>query len=250
MIILSVSITLLANCGDDSEEAVLAFESGNIHGTVTDEETGDPIEGASVNIGGKVVLTDSNGEYIAEGIPFSDGIDVLVTATNYREYDGTISLDQESGLFDISLESPLAQILEVLNAITRDIEALDPGRIGAIQSYLSRDYTASRDLVTSVAVWAGVIPRDYDALPETVMNVVDKYSKLELDLVDPRVEFSGDSASARMRFEVYSETKPPKPQKWEIVVNGRMDLKKQNGDWKITYWKLVSDFIKFDWKPL
>ena len=53
-----------------------------------------------------------------------------------------------------------------------------------------------------------------------------------------------------MKFKIYAETKPPEPKKWDIIVNGRLDLQKQNGDWKITYWELVSDFEKFEWEPL
>jgi hypothetical protein len=53
-----------------------------------------------------------------------------------------------------------------------------------------------------------------------------------------------------MRFEVYAETKPPEPKKWEIVVDGKLDLRMQNGDWKITYWQLIPPFLKFEEKPL
>ena len=84
----------------------------------------------------------------------------------------------------------------------------------------------------------------------TIGGIIEKYDKLQFKFADPNVEYSGNSASVLMRFEVYAETKPPEPKKWEIVVNGRLDLREHNGDWKITYWKLVSDFLKFEWEPL
>jgi hypothetical protein len=234
----------------------LAPADGDVHGTVTDKETGDPIEGATVEIGSEVTLTEPDGKYALKGLPFSDRMDVVVTAADYREYNGTISLDRELLLFNISLvrvESLAAQILDVLEAFSRDIEALEQERIPAIQSRLSEDYTTGDNEVTVVGVFAGVIPPNYDGLPDTIRNLIDKYDKLEFRFVDPDVEFTGDLASVLMRFEVYAETKakPPVPaKKWEIAVDGRLDLRKQDGDWKIIYWELVSDFLKFEEKPL
>jgi hypothetical protein len=250
LLLLLAGLMVLVNCGEDSEKAGLSVPSGDIRGTIIDGDTGNPVVDASVRIGGKVALTDSNGEYTLKGIPFSDEVDIAVTAVNYEAYTGTISLDQEFSVFDVSLSSPLTQVLEFLDSTTRAIKALDPSRIPYIQSCLSKDYTAAGDLLTSVAVWAGVIPPNYDELPETMLNVIDKYSRLEFRLTDPQVEFVGDSASARMRFRIYAETKPPKPQKWNIVVDGRIDLRREDGIWKITYWKLVSDFLQFEWEPL
>jgi hypothetical protein len=57
-----------------------------------------------------------------------------------------------------------------------------------------------------------------------------------------------------MRFDVYAETKPNPPavpaKKWEIVVDGRLDLRKENDDWKITYWQLIPPFLTFKEEPL
>jgi hypothetical protein len=253
LVLLSVSLAVFACCGEDSENAVAVIEDGDIYGTIRDKETGDPIEGVSVDIGGKVTLTDENGKYILKGIPPSGRIDIVVTAANYREYEDTISLDQNLLLLDISLmslKSPSAQILEVLDAVSGDIESLDPGRIPSIRSHFSRDYVAADNPVTFVGVLAGVIPSDYDGLSDAILTIIEKYDKLEFKFADPNVEFSGDSASAWMRFVVYAETKPPDPEKWDIIVNGRLDLRKQNGDWKITYWRLASDFLKFEWERL
>jgi hypothetical protein len=257
LLFLSVTLAVLTGCSEDSEKAVAVIEKGDVHGTIRDKETGDPIEGASVDIGGKVALTDKDGKYALKGIPFSDKIDIVVSAANYSEYEETISLGQELLLFDIGLvpvDSPSARILEVLKAFSRDIEALDPDKIPSIQSRLSEDYIAANDPVNDQAtifgVAAGVVPANYDALPDTIMNIIEKYDKLEFKFADPDVEFEGSSASVRMRFEVYAETKPPEPKEWEIVVDGRLDLRKQNGDWKITYWQLIPPFLKFEEKPL
>jgi hypothetical protein len=161
LICLFVGQAVFVGCGEDADEVDVVIEIGDVHGTVTDKETGDPIEGASIDIGGKVVPTDKDGRYDLEGIPFSEKIDIVVTAANYREYKGTIFLDQEIFLFNISLvpvESPSVEILDVLEALSRDIEALDPNRIPSIKSYISEDYTAANDEATIFGVFAGVIP--------------------------------------------------------------------------------------------
>ena len=253
LLFLFVSQVVFAGCGEDAEEVVVVIESGDVHGTITDKETGDPIEGASVDIGGKVAPTDKDGKYAVKEIPFSEEIDIVVTAADYREYEDTISLDQELLLRNVELvpiDSPSAQILEVLEALSRDIEALDPNRIPSIKLYISEDYTAGDDEATAFGVFVGVIPPNYDGLPDTILTIIEKYDKLEFKFADPSVEFSGDSAKVQMRFEVYAETKPPEPKKWEIVVDGRLDLRKQNGNWRITYWQLIPPFLKFEEKPL
>lgn len=253
LIFLFMSLTVVIGCGEDAEEVIVVIEKGDVYGTITDKETGDPIGGASVDIGGKVALTDKDGKYAVKEIPLSEEIDIVVTAANHREYKDTISLDQKLLLVNIGLvpvESPSAHILEVLEAFSSDIESLDPNKIPSIQSYLTKDYTVGDNEVTVVGVWSGVIPPSYDELPDTILTIIEKYDKLKFKFVNPDVEFSGNSAKVLMQFEVYAETKPPEPKKWEIVVDGRLDLRKENGDWKIAYWELVSDFKKFEQKPL
>jgi hypothetical protein len=186
----------------------------------------------------------------------------MVTAEDYREYNGTISLDQSLAIFDFKLapvDSTTAQILDVLEKLSQDIEALDLDRIPSIQSCLSEDYIAAndpaKDQATLFGVAAGVVPPDFDGLPQTIENIVAKYDKIKFEFADPDVEVDEDRATVSMRFEVYAETKPkenpPEPaKKWEIIVNGRLDFRKEDGDWKITYWRLIPPFLKFAEEPL
>jgi hypothetical protein len=253
--LLIISLIVFAGCEEDSaEDGGDVVEIGDIQGTVANKETGEPIENATVDIGGNTALTDSEGRYILEGLPFSSEMGVLVTATDYRDYKDNISLNQELLLLNIVLEpidSPSASILELLEAFSREIEALDRDRIPIIKSYLSEDYTAAKDdPATAFAIAAGVIPADYDTLEETIETIINKYDKLDFTFADPNVEITGDSAVVLMRFEVYAETKEPDRKKWEIIVDGRLELKKQEDQWKISYWKLVGDFLKFESEPL
>jgi len=265
-IFLLLSLVVCAGCGEDTElpeepeEPVDKIENGAVYGTVTDDETDDPLQGASVNIGGEVVLSDASGKYVLQGIPFADRIEVSVTADDYREYKTSISLDQEISFLDVSLvpvDSPTIRILEMLETLSAGIESLDNDALLSIQACFSEDYVAASDPINDQAtifgVVAGVVPLDFQAIPDTLQKIVDKYDKLEFEFADPDVEFDGDMASVLMRFKVYAETKPTqlKPaHKWEIVVDGRLDLQKEDDDWKITYWKLIPPFLKFEEEPL
>jgi len=244
---LLISLTIFTNCGDDSEESDTLIEDVDISLTVLDIDTGDPIENASVNIGGKTGLTDANGKYILKGASLPDGVHVSVVAANYREYRDTISLDQEPLLFDINLArigSSSAQILGILESVRTDFAVLDLNRIPSVQSYFSKEYAASENPSTYAVVLLGIIPLNYDKIPDTVATTVEDYSKLELKISDPRIEFSGDSASVWIQFEYCSETKPKPPEspkRSEMTSDARLDFRKENGGWKITCWELLDD---------
>lgn len=248
-------LILIAGCGEEAKEnAGIIVENGDISGTVINKETGEPVEGACVDIGGKIAYTDAKGGYLLKDIPLSDKLNVIVTANNYKEYKDVISLNQELLIFNIGLipvESPSAQVLAVLSAISQDISALDPNKAESIQtSYFSKDYIAADDEATAFGVFAGVVPPDYNGVPDTIRNIAKKYSKLRFEFANPDVKISGISASVQMRFMVFAETKPPEPKEWEIVVDGKINLRKQDGDWKIVHWQLIPPFLKFEERPI
>ena len=258
LIFLLLSLTAFAGCGEDAEtpeDPIDEVQNGEVQGIVTNDETGEPVEGASVSIGDKTALTNADGKYVVQEVPFSDEIAVGVTAIDYRDYETTTSLDQWLAIFDISLvpvDSPTDEILGILESLSQDIAALDPGKIPDIQALFSVDYVAAsdpvRDLVTIFAISRGVVPPNFDGIPDAVLTIVGKYDKLEFKFSDPDVEFEGDTASVLMQFEAYAETKPgPDPaKKWEIIIEGKINLRKENGYWKITFWQLIPDFIKFE----
>jgi hypothetical protein len=250
---LLVSFLFLSGCGGDEEETTSELEYGALYGTINDKETGKPISNAAVNIGGFVVSTNETGNYSLEDIEFSDEIVITVNATGYREYVNTVSLDQELKLFDVALspvDSPSAEVLEVLELMSGDIELLDPGKIPSTQSNFSEDYVAGDSMATLAGIMAGLIPPDYESIPETINKIIEKYDKIQFKFIDPNVELKGESASIWAVFEVYAETKPPEPKKWEIAVEAKFDLQKYDNDWKVVYWELVSDFLKFEQEPL
>jgi len=250
-------LAIFFGCDEEtSEEIANSINSGEIQGVIANEETREPIEGAMVTIGEAVALTDAGGKYSLKDILFSEDMEIAVAAENYEGCKDSISLHQELLFINIDLlpvDSQSAVILELLRDFSGDIAALDPDRIPSIQDCLSEDYAASEDIVTLIGVKAGVVPTNYDELPDTILTIIDKYSELEFEFADPRVKFDGDLAVVNMRFEVYAETKaqPPIPaKKWEIIIDGELNFREQDGDWKLFYWQLIPPFHKFLEEPL
>jgi len=251
--LLILSLLLIVGCGGDSNNNTVVVQQGDIFGTVKNKETGVPIKGASVQIGAKMIQTDDNGKYMLKEIPFSNNLEIVVTAQEYKEYHDFVSLQQELLSFDVKLiptQSPSTQILTVLSSISKDIESLDATKIPDIQSHFSKTYVAGDDEATAFGIFAGVVPPDYKSIPDIIDNIIKKYTKLSFEFVNPDVQFSGDSASIIMRFMVNAETKPPDPKKWEIVIDGKMTFQKQDNSWKVTFWGLISPFIKFVENPI
>jgi len=257
LIIIFLCAFLFLGCGEDSEEIQNPIEKGSIKGKVTDSEFGFPIEGASVSIKGQSVITDKDGNYSTESIDFSDDLDVLISANDYQEYRGKISLRQEILIFNISLSKTISsgsQVINTLEALSRDIEALDPEKISSIQGRIAKDYVPGDDAATAFGVFVGVIPPSYEGTPKAIETIIGKYDKIKFTFAEPNVTFQGsDVALVEMRFEIYAETKanPPNPaKKWEIAINGKLKLRKESEDWKIILWQLVEPFLKFEEKPL
>lgn len=254
---LALLFVIIIGCGDSADESdddIVTAQSGEIFGTVTDKETGIAVEGATVKIGIETALTDNNGKYTIKNIPFSNNISIIVTASGYEDYNGYSALQQELMSLDIGIvpsQSPSAPILAVLESISSDIEQLDDNKIPDITSYFSQDYVAGDDEATAFAIFAGVVPPNYDAITKTMENINKKYSKLTFDFANPEVSFEGnDSATVLMRFVVDATTNPPEPKKWDIIVDGKMIFEKQDDEWKMTFWGLIPPFIKFEENPI
>lgn len=253
-IVLFIFLSLYIGCDKESDKgSAITITQGNIFGVITDKETGFPIKSASIKIGNRIAKTDENGKYIIENIPFVENIEIIITAEKYKEYRSTISLNQELLFYNVSLTpvyDPSEPIIKVLDAVSKGIESLDPDKILLVQFYFTKDYVTANDEATAFGIFAGVVPPNYDKIPETLMNIVKKYDKLEFKFSNPEVKLGLDTATVMTRFMVNAETKPPEPKKWEIVIDGKFVFRKQDNEWKISFWGLIPPFIKFNEEPL
>lgn len=251
-ILLILNVLAIIGCGSDSEEKPAIVEQGDIFGTVIDKETGLPIKNASVQIGGKTSQTDDKGKYTIESIPTSDNLKIVVTATDYAEYNDSLSLKQDFLSYDIALIpniSPSVPIIFVLDSLSEDIGSLDEGKTAEIQSCFSKDYVASNSAATVFGILAGVIPANYDAIPQAMKTVSGKYTKLTVKFTNRDIKVGVDTASVLMYVEIKAQTKPPDPMDYDIVASGKMYFKKENDGWKITFWELI-EFPKFAQNPI
>lgn len=251
-ILLILNIFFIIGCGNDSEEKPIIVQQGDIFGTVVDKETGQPIEGATVQIGAKATQTDDKGKYMLKSIPTFDTLEIIVTATDYQEYKDSFSFKQELFSYDISLipnKSPSIPIIAVLDSLSKNIEALDVSKIPDIQSLFSKDYVASNSDATIFGVVAGVVPANFDAIPKTIETIAGKYTRLSFKFNDRDIKVEVDTASVLMRIEIKAQTKPPNASDFDIEASGKMDFKKENDDWKITFWELI-EFFKFEQIPI
>ncbi len=84
---------------DDRDESPLdiTIDRGALEGVVTDDQTGEPVENATVSVdvavddGNYTAVTDANGEYRIEGVP-SGTHDVTVSADGYDDITDTVTV--------------------------------------------------------------------------------------------------------------------------------------------------------------
>ncbi len=74
----------------------------DVEGYVTDDETGDGIEGASVTIGGENTTTDVDGYYMISGM-FPGEYPVTISAMGYFTHNGDVTLVSGMNMYDASL---------------------------------------------------------------------------------------------------------------------------------------------------
>ena len=162
-------------------------------------------------------------------------LDLIILCANYPT--SNIHWPEESR--PINKDEPLA----VLAGLCGDIESLDPNRITSIQSYFSKNYIAANDQTTLFGAMNGLIPADYQEVPDTISGLIARFDTLEYKFTDPVVTLDEDAASVLMRLEIYALTNPEPldpPKRWTMIFDGRIDLRRESGDWKITYWQLIT----------
>lgn len=69
-------------------------EKGSLSGLVKDFSTREPIQGATVTIGEKVVLTDEMGNYQLSDIPVGS-LEISVKAESYQDYNNVIEIEND-----------------------------------------------------------------------------------------------------------------------------------------------------------
>jgi len=100
--LLLVALTIFSGCGGTTPPI---NHYGTASGFVKDAVTRTGIEGATVTIGGKSNITDSNGAYLIENIP-AGSQSIVVTALGYQDYNNSVTIEEGDNVIDDVLLEP------------------------------------------------------------------------------------------------------------------------------------------------
>ena len=216
---------------------------GAVSGVITDGTTRNPIQGATVKLLDKTIITEADGKYNFIGVPYSETLSLMITATDYRPQTENFQLRTDRVGLNIPLTpltNPEAEINQFLEHFSALIESLDMSKLGTIQGLFSESYVASDDPITLLGLAAGVIPATFAEVIPTITMVFEKYNALQFQFNKIQVEVTNSrQASARLTLHIISE-QGPRPDRKEIIVDCQMDFRKEDLGWKIVFWQLFN----------
>ena len=216
---------------------------GAVSGVITDGTTRNPIEGATVKLLDKSVITEANGRYNFTGVPYSENLSLMIIADDYQPKIESIQLRSPRVGLNVRLmpsTDPEMEIIQFLDRFSALIESLDTGKLDTIQALFSESYVASDDPVTLLGLATGVIPAKFDDVSQTIIIVFEKYDALQFQFKEIDVDVTNSrQASARFTLHIISE-EGPRPNKREIIVDCKIDFRKEDLVWKIVFWQLFN----------
>lgn len=216
---------------------------GAVSGIITDGTTRNPIQGATVKLLDKTIITEANGRYNFIGVPYSETLSLMITATDYQPQTENFQLRTDRVGLNIRLmptTDPKMEIVQFLERFSALIESLDTSKLDTIEELFSESYLASDDPITLLGLATGVIPAKFDDVSQTVIEVFEKYDALQFQFNKIQVDVTNSrEASARFTLHIISE-EGPRPNKREILVDCKIDFRKEDLIWKIVFWQLFN----------
>ena len=216
---------------------------GAISGVITDSATGQPIPGVKVNLLDRSMTTEEDGRYNFTEVPYSENLMLMITATDYQPKMEKVQFRTGRLGLNISLvisTDPKMEIVEFLERFSVLIEALDIDQLELIQALFSEMYLAADDPVTLLGLATGVIPAKFNDVVPTITKVFEKYDALQFQFNEIQVDVTNSrQASARLALHIMSE-EGPRPNKREIIVDCKIDFRKENSAWQIVFWQLFN----------
>ena len=216
---------------------------GAVSGVITDGTTRNPIQGATVKLLDRTIITEANGKYNFIGVPYSETLSLMITATDYQPQTENFQLRTDRVGLNIRLmpaTDPKMEIVQFLERFSALIESLDTSKLDTIEELFSESYLASDDPITLLGLATGVIPAKFDDVSQTVIEVFEKYDALQFQFNKIQVDVTNSrQASARFSLHIISE-EGPRPNKREILVDCKIDFRKEDLIWKIVFWQLFN----------
>lgn len=220
---------------------------GTVSGIVTDAITGNPLPGVQVTLDGMKVETAVDGGFTYNDILYGEEKELTVSDTLYQPYSNQIVINEVRLVHNVAL-SPLNDHQEGVDAVLEDLsvllESLDMDNLPSLQSLFSESYFAADDEATKFGVNAGVVPPNFEGVVPTFTNVFEQYSWLGFTYANLVYDIThARKASIQMLMSVDSENAEDK-RKISLEGSCRFDFRREDGDWKIVYWQLMSINIK------
>lgn len=216
---------------------------GAVSGVISDGTTHKPIQGAIVTLLDKTITTEANGRYNFIRIPYSEDLSLMIVATDYQPKTESFQLREARVGLNIRLmpsTDPKMEITQFLERFSALIESLDIRKLGTIKELFSESYVASDDPITLLGLATGVIPAKFDDVSQTIIEVFEKYDALQFQFNKIQVDVTNSrQASARFTLHIISE-EGPRPNKREILVDCKIDFRKEDLIWKIVFWQLFN----------
>jgi len=117
-----LAASLLSGCGGAGQDAFGGL--GNVVGRVSDGETGVPVSGAAVSVGGLEATTDSSGRYSLVNVPIGEQA-YAVVATGYLSDSG--SLIRVNPGVSVSLDVALTPELAAAGTVSGTVASVEDG---------------------------------------------------------------------------------------------------------------------------
>lgn len=216
---------------------------GAVSGVITDGSTQNPIQGATVKLLDRTMITEANGKYNFIGVPYSENLSLMIIATDYQPQTENFQLRTNRVGLNIRLmpaTDPQMEIIQFLERFSALIESLDTSKLDTIQALFSESYLAADDPITLLGLATGVIPATFDDVSQTIIIVFEKYNALQFQFNKIQVDVTNSrQAAARFTLHIISE-EGPRPDKREILVDCLIDFRKEDLVWKIVFWQLFN----------
>ena len=216
---------------------------GAVSGIISDGTTRNPIQGATVTLLDRTITTEADGKYNFIGVPYSEHLTLMIVAIDYQPKIESFQLREARVGVNIRLmpsTDPKMEITQFLHRFSALIESLDIRKLGTIKELFSESYIASDDPITLLGLATGVIPAKFDDVSQTIIEVFEKYDALQFQFKEIDVDVTNSrQASARFTLHIISE-EGPRPNKREILVDCKIDFRKEDLIWKIVFWQLFN----------
>ncbi len=239
-------ILLLSACGDEKiiyDPPPQESTNGLVYGTVTDVETHQPIGGVIVTLNDVQVITEVEGKFSFQEVPFADALQLQVEIAGYEPL--TKEFDFHTSQLEISVElqalaDPLEQLEAFLDSLQAVVEADDLANIPDIQGFFAEEYTVPLDdPATFFAIQLAPIPENFEDIEPSMTELFQEYDNITFAFQERQFGIpNATTAQVMLVLHIHTE-RGPRPDKTDLNVRCELRFRNDGERWLITFWRLI-----------